>query len=437
MSRESIAGALGHWPDFLFWAVLLGVVNLLPVAVDQLSLTVDTPIALAMAFLYPPGLAAAIGFLATMDTREFQGKIDLSRALFNRIHAALSIFVAGAVLHAVVDNADFWWSSFIGAAAAVVVDYIVNVLLVILVQVRDSDFKPRAAIAQLRVGHPGVFLGTYFGYGLLALVVAELFLGVGAWSVIAFLVPILAARQLFVRSQELERLAAMLRRHDLLIQSLFHRMEDERRDERQRIAGDLHDDVLQSLTKIWMLGSLIDKELPESSPGRPDVVELREVADASIDSLRQILHELRESPLGRGGLLPTLESLVRDLRLETKIRIELQVPSQAPHIPPAIQLAAYQVAREALLNSIRHAEASLVRVGVSVRNGELNVSIRDDGRGFSAERVDSGHHFGLGLMRERVQMVGGCLTIDDAGGQGTRVLAKMPLAEHLTKTPQT
>jgi two-component system sensor histidine kinase DegS len=246
-------------------------------------------------------------------------------------------------------------------------------------------------------------------------------------------VPILAAQQLFVRSQELERSVATLRRHELLIQTLFGKMEDERRDERQRIAGDLHDDVLQSLTKIWMLGSIIDRELPDSSPGKADVAELRGVADMSIDSLRKILHELRESPLGRGGLLGTLESLVRDLRLETKVRIELDVPAQL-QMPARAQLIAYQVAREALLNSIHHADASLIRVGVSTENGELRLLIRDDGRGFSVDDVDARYHFGLGLMRERIRMVRGRLRIEAGREKGTTVDATIPLSGHPPKS---
>jgi signal transduction histidine kinase len=203
---------------------------------------------------------------------------------------------------------------------------------------------------------------------------------------------------------------------------------DERRDERLTIAAELHDNILQSMTKIWMLGRLLHKEVEIDSQAGRDVEELIELSDASIRELRHLMSEMRESPLGRGGLGPTLNLLVRDLRLEAGVAIELDCPRHLDLLP-GVQLAVYQVAREALINAVKHADAQRISVRVAVQGDQLRLTVSDDGLGFDSSKPMSPLHFGLVLMSERARTAGGSLEVSSSPGKGTNVSMTIGIGE--------
>jgi signal transduction histidine kinase len=91
-----------------------------------------------------------------------------------------------------------------------------------------------------------------------------------------------------------------------------------------------------------------------------------------------------------------------------------------------IQLLAYQVAREAIRNALRHARASEITVHVVDVEGNLRITVEDDGIGFEPDSVDQQVHFGLALMRERIEIAGGVLYVDSRLGEGTRIIARLP-----------
>jgi signal transduction histidine kinase len=400
-------------------------VNLLPVSVEDLFLTLDTPVVLAVALLYPPEVAAFIALVATIDIREFRRSVTMSIAWFNRVQTALALCLASAVFAALGGIHSSWGVSIIGTVAALGVDYLVNVGFIVAYQQRHG-LTIDSALGKLKVGNAIHFLALYLSYGALALILAVLFVRVGAWSVIALLIPIFAARQALMRGQALEVLSRRLQARERVMERLMDQMIDERRDERLRIAADLHDSLLQQLTKIWMLGQLMNKEAEDQVALRKDIAELVGLANDSIEDLRGLMKEMHDSPLGSGGLLPSLDSLVRDLRLNWGIRIELDTPSTMDsRIGGEQQIVLYQIAREALMNAVKHSRASRIRVRLSFGD-RAEVDVEDNGRGFDAASVDSAKHFGVGLMRERARHAGGTLSIESSRQRGTRVLAAIP-----------
>jgi signal transduction histidine kinase len=420
------------WPELLFWGALVAVVNLFPVAVEDLYLTLDTPVVLAVAFLYPPGVAALLVLVATMDLREFRGSIPVRIALFNRIQTAVTVFLASLVFHGLAAIGSRWWVTLAATGCALFVDYIVNVTLIVAYQLHLGVGLTHAA-HKLKVGNPIQFLGIYLSYGALAVVLAELFNRVGAWSVLALMVPIFVARQTLIRGQQLELLNGRIRSRERLMEQLLDRSVDERRDERLRIGAELHDNVLQSIIKIWMLGQMLRKEVPRGSIAATDISELTQIAEDSMTDLRVLMKEMRESPLGRAGLVPTLESLVRDLRLDWGVRIELS-SDDALNLAPEVQVTLYQVAREAIVNALKHAKATKVSVSLKKVEDQVVLRVNDDGVGFRQAEVDSTLHFGLGLIRERVKRAGGTLSIESRPQAGTLVRVVVP-AVVTTDTP--
>jgi signal transduction histidine kinase len=426
--------ASSYWQEGLFWAAVVALVNVFPVKFQSLVFTLDAPLVLAVAILYPPSLAAMIVLVATVDVREFRGNIDPSYAVFNRLQAAVSVFLASVAFHAIAADIASFPTVIFGTLAALSVDYLVNVALV-LFGCLERGGKLRLAAASMRVANPTLFFGVYVGYGLLAFFLAFLFRSMGGWSVVAFLIPVMVAQQLLVRTQRLEALMGDLRERERLMQGLIDSVLDERRDERQRIAGELHDSVLQQLIKIGMIATLLRKETEEDARSRDDVQDLVDVSDDAILELRHLMEEIRESPLGRRGLTPTLDSLVRDLRLGSQTKIYLSIPDGL-EVPSRVQVAAYQIAREGLINAIKHARASAIWVHMESTGDRLSVEVADDGRGFDPKATPP-LHFGLRLLRERAEALGGSLKVSSGEGQGTRLEASLPTVErvHNETTP--
>jgi signal transduction histidine kinase len=424
--RESILQTIQtRWPELVFWTALVFVVDLFPIRAGERWLTMDVPILLAVAFLYTGEAAAAVALLGAIDVREIRREVSLLRAIFNRGQIALSILIAGKAFHLIAGGLEPWTMAMAAAALALALEYAVNVFLVTAfgLLLPSLPGAPRQSSRVLSVGKPGPFLATYLGYGVLALVLAYLFARVGAWSVVSFLIPTLVARQMLIRGQSLELMAQELRDSERLLKRLVDRAVDERHDERLRIASDLHDDVLQALTRLWFLAKILERQgLPDS----PELHELVDGSEMSIESLRKVIHDLNKSPLGRGGLVPTLRQLARDLQLEWKTRVRLEAPSKL-NLDAQRQVLAYQVTREAILNALKHSGGTEVRVLVAQDPDAVVLTVEDDGIGFEIERVNQASHFGLDLMKQRVQRAGGEIRIQSELRVGTRLMARIPL----------
>jgi signal transduction histidine kinase len=421
-----VASLLAEWKSLLFWAVLIVLLSLFPILIDDATLTLDEPFLLATAVLYPPEVAALVAFCAAIDVREIRGETVLTRAIYNRVQIGFCVYLAGLAFRVVTSGKlEPWHIALLGTVAAVGAEYLVNVVLVSLHAKVRWRVRFQDAARKLKVGNAGQFLATHLGYACLALVLAHMFRGIGAWSVATFVVPILVARQMLIRGQTIEALAEEVRSRDRLLKKVSDRILDERRDERRLIAGELHDEVIQGLTEIWLLSKLIEKRSVPNGPTLDDVANLVNVSQASIESLRTIIHDLREPSLGPRDLVPTIDGLVRNARLDWKVKINLELPARA-EMPSDSHVVVYQVAREALLNALKHAKASTICVRLFLRPGQLILEVEDDGIGFITG-VAFPRHFGQQLLEERVHSVGGQIEIESEPSQGTSVRAVFPL----------
>jgi signal transduction histidine kinase len=391
------------------------------------QLGLDMPLLLAAGFVFGPGIGGAIAFLAYVDIRELRGEIGIVRALYNRAQTALSVIAAAFVFEFVGGQIGAWPQAFLASSLAVAADCLVNYSLVVGVQVLHDGASPRSAVSGLRLGRPAAFAITYLSYGLLGLVVAETYLQLGLWGLAAFAMPVVLARQAFEQSRQL-----LVAKSEIEVQSsAFHevssRVADERRDERLAVAADLHDEVLPPLYNVHLMAQVLRQDL---AAGRlldleMDIPGLLDAVDSANSAIRGLIRGLRLSPLGAGGFARTVELLAQHLEKAHSTRFELAVDDIEG--PPLTQLLAYQVIREAMTNAVRHANASVVRVSVGIHEGCVRLRVEDDGIGFDAADVDRRMHFGLQLMRERVELLGGLLHVSTAIGRGTQVVARLPL----------
>jgi signal transduction histidine kinase len=420
---------LAHYGwSLIAWAAVVALVGVASVSSDagpQLGL--DMPLLLAAGFLFGPGLGGAIAFAAYVDLREFRGEISLVRALYNRAQTSLSVMFASVIFTVAGGQVGVWPAALLASSLAVAADCFANYSLVTAVKSLHDRDSPRAIVAGLHLGPPLAFVLTYLSYGLLSLILAEIYVELGVWGLGAFAIPVLLARQAFEQSRRVEAADSRLRASSAALRDVSSRVADERRDERLAVAADLHDEVLPSLYNVHLMGQVLRQDL---AAGRllqldSDIPELLRAADSANEVVRGLIRGLRESPLGAAGFARTLELLVGHMESLASARFELDVEDIQG--PPLTQLLAYQVIREALTNAVRYANASLIRVHVGIHGGCIRLVVRDDGLGFVPSNVDHRSHFGLQLMRERVELIGGVLHVSAELGRGTQVVARLPM----------
>ena len=224
-------------------------------------------------------------------------------------------------------------------------------------------------------------------------------------------------RRLAARTSELERLAARM----------IHQHEDERR----RLSRELHDETAQVFSAVKL-----EMGLAREAAGtdlQPRLDRALHLIDAGIRSIRSLTNDLRPSLLDELGLLPALRALVRDLDARRDLAIGFDAPAALPALSREAELAIFRTLQEALVNVIRHANASRVDARLTVRDGQVELEVTDDGAGLPAgarlEQFERDGHMGLAGMRERILSLGGTVVVGTAPTGGVRLVARIPAAE--------
>lgn len=209
-------------------------------------------------------------------------------------------------------------------------------------------------------------------------------------------------------------------------------------EERIRLARDLHDGVLQSLTGIGLRLEAVRRLLEGSAAGPAErIEELQRLIAVEQRDLRFFIQELKPRPVSSSGEAPSLNlqvsELVERLELEWGLKVDLEMPGLEEEISARLAREIYHILREALVNAIRHGEASRVRVGIRAGDGGIAIEVADNGRGFPyAGRYSHGDLAARGLgprsLRERVTALHGTVDLDTSGS-GARLAITLPLLE--------
>jgi signal transduction histidine kinase len=195
-------------------------------------------------------------------------------------------------------------------------------------------------------------------------------------------------------------------------------------DTRRRIERDLHDGIQQRLVSLALDLRAAEAMVPPegSDAGRDDLGgRLAEVAQGlagAVEDLQEVSRGIHPAILSRGGLEPALKTLARRCALPVQLDV-----GAGERLPERVEVAAYYVVSEALTNATKHAQASVVRVGVQADDGCVWVSIGDDGVG----GADPGRGSGLVGLRDRIEALGGTVDIASPAGGGTSLLVKIPI----------
>jgi len=233
-----------------------------------------------------------------------------------------------------------------------------------------------------------------------------------------------------------------VRRLDHAFRVMLERLEAERRRsssaalaaqerERARVARDLHDEVNQSLTGLLLrLEALRAKAPPEVIR---DLSETKLLANQAMEELLTLSRQLRPTALDDLGLKAALAGLVRDVGRRSGIDAEFESTGELADLPADVQLVVYRVAQEATSNAVQHAEAKSVHVQLRREADTVELSVGDDGSGFTFEQAARG--LGIAGMRERALLVGGDLRVESRPELGTRVRLNVPFHGYEAPTP--
>ncbi len=204
-------------------------------------------------------------------------------------------------------------------------------------------------------------------------------------------------------------------------------------EERREISRELHDGAVQELVGINIeLSALRAGTLGAAPKLNARIAHIQKMVSKSVMALHRFARELRPAILDDLGLIPALKAYSMAIAARKKIKIQLTAYAGVEALGNAKRTVMYRVAQEALANVARHAHAT--RVGLSIIRipGAIRMEIRDNGKAFhvgSALLAKNPRRLGLIGMKERVEMVGGRLTIESAPGKGTTVRADVPLAQ--------
>ena len=197
--------------------------------------------------------------------------------------------------------------------------------------------------------------------------------------------------------------------------------------ERQRIAMDLHDGIIQSIYAVGLTLEAAAEDVTKSPQ------EAEASINRSIDQLSDVIRDLRSyildlRPARYGGhLADSLQNLAVEFRANTLIDVDLQIATNIPTLSVDQETAIFHVAQEALNNARKHARAACVGVSLMADAEDVTLTVHDDGAGFDAGSHRSEDHNGLRNMSARARSCGGDVGIETSPGAGTTIRLRIPI----------
>jgi len=202
----------------------------------------------------------------------------------------------------------------------------------------------------------------------------------------------------------------------------------ERLDERERIARDLHDTLLQGLVSASLQLEVADRQIAADATAKPLVQRISQQLRQLIDESRHTVRHLRSQRSQEEDLERALTQISSDLAAPKKVKYSVVVEGTPRSLRPLVREEIYRIGGEALANVFRHADASAVETVLEYGRDHFRLLVRDDGKGIDHEVLTAGRegHFGLSGMRERARKIGAQLKIRTAAGVGTEIDLMVP-----------
>ncbi|MDP9532282.1 PAS domain S-box protein [Pseudomonas protegens] len=210
------------------------------------------------------------------------------------------------------------------------------------------------------------------------------------------------------------------------LRELSAHLESVREEEKARIAREVHDELGQMLTVLKLETSMCELAYAQLDPGLHERLNSMKRLIAQLFQLVRDVATALRPPILDAGIASAIEWQARRFEARTQIPCLVQVPDNLPRLSDAKAVGLFRILQEALTNVMRHAQAHTVELTLALEEGELCMTISDDGLGFdtASARPTS---FGLVGMRERVLIMGGSLSLHSEQGEGTLLSVRVPL----------
>ena len=195
-------------------------------------------------------------------------------------------------------------------------------------------------------------------------------------------------------------------------------------NERKRIANDLHDSLGPLLSTVKLNMNSIDVHNPLDQ----DIInKAGKHIDEIISSLRQISHNLLPNTLQRNGLAEALREYIKDIQSKSQVQIQLHLIKEVK-MNKDKEIHVFRMLQEMIQNALKHAQAKNIQIGISSEDNQLQVMVKDDGKGFDTVKTKTESR-GLGLksMESRIEMLNGQLSVESHPNKGTSYFFSAPL----------
>ena len=204
--------------------------------------------------------------------------------------------------------------------------------------------------------------------------------------------------------------------------------------DRNRIARDLHDSTVQSLTTLVHQTEFCSKLL-DIDPVRVklELQSMIEMIRSIINDMREIIYDLRPMSLNNIGLDAAIDSYCTRIKKNEGLNISLKVEGEEKKLSSIVRVTLYRIMQEACNNIIKHAAAHRVFVSITYDEDQIKLEVEDDGVGFDIEKIEENteedelHGFGLSIMRERANLLNGTFSITSQPEKGTKITVIVPV----------
>ena len=209
---------------------------------------------------------------------------------------------------------------------------------------------------------------------------------------------------------------------------MAHVVQTHLEEERRALAMELHDELGQYVTAVKTIAQAIANRTTESDPQtHASSLAIVSAAGQIYDAVHQIIRRLRPVALERFGLAETLRDSVSEWGKQyPDLEFWLEIIDGLGPLNSEQQIALFRVAQECVTNVVKHANATAVLLRLEDKDGQVSLTVRDDGLGIPQERIEDSGRFGLLGMRDRVQALGGTLCVEALAEGGTEVRARLP-----------
>jgi signal transduction histidine kinase/streptogramin lyase len=218
----------------------------------------------------------------------------------------------------------------------------------------------------------------------------------------------------------------MVQKHEREITALNERLMKAQEQERIRIAGELHDGVMQEMLAVTMMLGTAKRRIPDESDARATIDKIQEKMMRVGTDIRQLSHDLHPPALQEAGLPAAVRTYCEQFSESSSIAVECDADDAVHDLSRGAALALFRIVQEALGNAAKHGQVRHITVHLGRANGVVSLAVSDDGIGFDASGLGTSGGLGLIMMRERASQLNGKFEFESAPGRGTTIRVVIP-----------